>query len=204
MGKRLILFCLLAVFLSAGTSLADLIPIKAGDHVYVNYDPIAPYPLQVVAKDGSYSFYTFCIEDEIYLGGSGTEYVVGSISSQVISGGSNNDNPPPGYLSYAAASIYNDYLTNGIKSGFTKMNYQQAIWYAENETDSISAKALELYNMFDDSTSWNGVLALNLNFLSGRESQSLLVKPVPEPVSMLLFGTGLLGVGGYVRRKLKK
>jgi len=29
-------------------------------------------------------------------------------------------------------------------------------------------------------------------------------QPIPEPVSMLLFGTGLVGIGGYLRRKYKK
>lgn len=28
--------------------------------------------------------------------------------------------------------------------------------------------------------------------------------PVPEPISMLLFGTGIVGIGGYIRKKLKQ
>jgi hypothetical protein len=44
------------------------------------------------------------------------------------------------------------------------------------------------------------VMMDNLTVYDNRATGS----PVPEPVSMLLFGTGLIGIGGYVRRRFKK
>jgi hypothetical protein len=39
-------------------------------------------------------------------------------------------------------------------------------------------------------------------YYDNTNSEAFLVRPIPEPASMLLFGSGLLGVVGVIRRKI--
>ncbi len=222
MRKALYLIVAFGLLTPAG---AGALPLQVGDAVTIglsstiNSDPANRWPdiggygglFTLTNSTTGVAVPTFCLELDEYVS-LGTKYYVTDVSDDIASGGGRNTDDGD-QLSGATKWLYSQFLQT--PSDYNAAAVQLAVWVLEdeyadkadfnwNDWGATGAQALSYYNLAIDNANLapSNIFVVDLVDAQGGRVQSYLIAaPVPEPATMLLLGSGLLGLA-WLRRKL--